>query len=375
MPSLFTRLSNKIEGKGRWPSAASLFLFFFLFVGILGCLPYQKLYLGKLFLTQWFLAGMVAFFYIRNWWLKAFLIWVTLRMVLSLKSLNNLALLVFFSIILALLFYQFIQDKVKREDFLNILCVIALVQVGWVWIQILIKDPLFQLTAGYLWRKHLPAGFMANTVLSGILLAICIPAFFRRGWVWFLPLFVYPFYRIKCITAIFALGLGLFFYLYHRRHIIWPAIVVGPLLWMVGGHRILGFAEDPRYRLWGGLIAVIKRHPIIGYGMGQYRFVGGPIISTVRDTSLFNWSTAHSDPIQLWIDAGIIALLILGGYLIVLFLRRGRDPILSTIVLIGLICSLGFFVFYTPVALLPLGAAALLEKGGRDDNPLHGTET
>jgi len=375
MQSLFTRLGNRDGGERGWPKAASLFLFFFLFIGVLGCLPYQKTYVAKIFLSQWFLAGMVAFFYLRNKWLRAFLIWITLRMSMSYRVLNNHALFVFFSIILAMMFYQFVQDKIKRKDFLDIVCVVAITQLFWVYLQIFGMDPIFKPGPLYIYHSNLYAGFMGNPNLSGILIAICLPAFFRRKWIWFLPLFVYPFYRIECITAMFALAVGVFFYLYHKKHIIWPVAILGPIAWFLGGHRIIGFTQGPRFTLWTNLAPILKHRPIVGNGVGQYKFISGPAISTLKDMHLFNWSTAHNDLLQLYSEVGAIAILILTGYLVTLFLKRGMDLNLSTMIVIGLICSLGFFVFYTPVALLLLGAAALLEKGGKNDYPLYRTET
>lgn len=363
MSNLFTQQQDNIIGGARGRlSPASLFLFFFLFIVILGFLPAQKLYITKLFLSQWFLAGMVMFFFVRSFWLKTFLLWITIRMAMSYKELNNLSLLCFFSVILALLFYQFIQDKINRDDFLNILCVVSLTQLVYVYVQILGYDALFKVNSLYKYFSNLNTGFMGNTNLSGILLAVCMPAFFRRGWCKFLPLFIYGLYKVNCITACLGLGIGIVFYLYHRFKIIWPVFLVSPFSAFLDWNKISGFMAGPRVLLWKEVFPAIKRRLWFGYGIGQYRYVSTPIVTTLKRVAPINWSCAHNDLLQIWTDAGLIVVLCLLGFALHLFLMRHNDYILSTIILIGTICSMGFFVFYTPIGFIILGACALLLK-------------
>ena len=288
--------------------------------------------------------------------------WITLRIALKYSSLDNLALLTFFSVILACLFYQFTKDKIQKKDFLDIICIIALVQVSWVYLQIFKLDLLFKVNPLYKNFVNLNAGFMGNTNLSGILLAICLLAFFRKGWCWCLPVFIYPFYKINCFTAIMALGIGIAYFILRKSKDSAVCIIMLTLLLLSGWHKIAGY--NPRFDLWERLIPIIKTHPFVGWGIGQYRFIASPIISKKLVSSL-NGTCAHNDLLQLWIDAGLVAVVIAIGFIVWLFVKYSKNDIqLTTIVLVGIISSLGFFTFYTPVAFLILGAMALMEKGG-----------
>jgi len=337
----------------------------------LGFLPAQKLYVTKIFISQWFLAGLVAFFCVKNFWFKLFLLWITARMIIGYQTINNLAILMFLTIALTGIYWQFVQ-KINKQDFLNILCIIALIQIGWIYMQIAGYEPLFKVTPLYKNFANLNTGLMGNTNLSGILLALCVPAFFRKGWAWLLPLFIYPFYKVNCTTALVALAIGAIFYLYHKFKIIWPTIIFAPIALFLGWPKIIAFNAGPRLNLWKTLIPIIKQHPIAGYGIGQYKYVSSPVITTLKRIAPLNWSTAHNDFLQLWIDVGLVAVLIIVGFLISLFLKRHNDYVLAAIILIGVICSMGFFVAYTPLMFITLGAGALIMKGKRNADTLYG---
>jgi len=91
----------------------------------------------------------------------------------------------------------------------------------------------------------------------------------------------------------------------------------------------LALQGDIRLTLWKDTVEVIKESPLIGSGLGSYRWV----FAHVRTHFYFNNDPeyAHNDYLHLWAEIGIIGLVLLGLMVVMILIRsvrvllRGRE--------------------------------------------------
>ncbi len=248
-------------------------------------------------------------------------------------------------------------------------------------------------------------GLMTNTNETSTLIAVCLPAFFRRKRYWFLPFPLIGFYLAISIGGIVAAALvGLIYLAINYRRIgYWLTIailimgfVVGILLFQHKGFDKIAYSVTERAGYFSGIMPVVN-HRVFGWGLGQYKYVV-PLVKNshlmIESTQkkfyanighkkdavkIYNevyrtrersehdvWLEAHNDYLEAWFCFGIVGLAL---FLFALFdsLRIGfkQDSIAFYGFLISAVSALWFFTWQT----IPIAIVSVLYLGliiGRD---------
>lgn len=164
----------------------SVFIALLLFIGLVTVLPDGQIpiWTGQEIFLEHAVIIIIALFLIRKLFLKLFLIWVTVTTFIRYGKWSMLA---FHTVTFFLIFMSIAISKLKKKDFpviLNAICVIALIQVGWMVIQYFHLDPFFKPR----FEGSFPlCGFLANPNVTGACLGLSFPLFLRRRWWIFLP--------------------------------------------------------------------------------------------------------------------------------------------------------------------------------------------
>ena len=138
-----------------------------------------------------------------------------------------------------------------------------------------------------------------------------------------------------------------------------------------GGSRIVSLAEPltagmERIKIWAASWELLKQSPIIGHGLGSYTFLY-PAYRHPADSSTGYF--VHNDYFQIWLEAGLPALLLLVSLLILVlvkFIHATKNksvPVAARIELTGWFCavfaialhSLVTFNFYVLTTLIIVG--------------------
>jgi len=262
--------------------------------------------------------------------------------------------------------------KPSMNSWLNLLVVIALIEIMRISAQRLGWDPVF-VPMGTCKTITVAAGSHGNIGWTGMALAMCGPAFFRkRLWIGLIPL-AGALYILKSSTPVVALAAaGMLFALYRFscRGRIWAisGILMAVLAYVIYDPVMIGGGLNTRLMNWNRAWALClgQSHSLIGYGLGSWivLFPGGG----------FNFHRAHCEPIQVYFELGMLGVLVLllyGRYLIKRFLDggRGRASLLASCGMVTVImCSLGNFPFHLAgTAIIAVGWMGIFEVATRND--------
>ncbi len=204
------------------------------------------------------------------------------------------------------------------------------------------KAPLYVLLSALLGLALLGSasrGAMAAALVSLLLLVIMLPL-------------------LRPYAVAFAGLLGLYI-------LLWPGQLQG--MGEVAG------ALKMRLGLWADVLRAFGDFPLLGTGLGTFRYVF-PLYATVESPERFLY--AHSEPLQLLLEAGLLGALAAGGFVALaarLLLRGPREPLRAGLAAgwgFALLHSLGEFNLHAPAntmmfaALTGLGLS-LRQKDGR----------
>jgi O-antigen ligase len=102
-------------------------------------------------------------------------------------------------------------------------------------------------------------------------------------------------------------------------------------------------AGAPRFLIWRGSWDLLMANPLWGIGLGTYYLAWPPYRDPTDNTLGF---FVHNDYLQIWIEGGLPALLLLLAvfgaalFMLVRFLRRSRIPVTTKLETLGLFCGL-----------------------------------
>ena len=177
------------------------------------------------------------------------------------------------------------KSKGGKAWLYNCICVVAMVNVGW---QMLQLNGVWWSLSG----DDTLTGFVSNTNEMAALMAVCIPCFMRRRWNLLLPIPLLGLLLSAGLGGALALSLaGLVALVEYRKILPLMGIVsglaalvmiFGMVLAFKGSSRAKPFYSSAveRWTYWTQeLIPVVKQHPWIGWGIGQYKYVM-PLIVT-----------------------------------------------------------------------------------------------
>lgn len=302
-----------------------------LFLGGIIRFPADDLRLEILFLFKLSCVATVAICLWRyNMWLSLFLVFAAFSMIcpfytkVSCAAFEN----VFYGMVL-ILSLNIMVDTDNVGLLLNAICLIAFANILFLLLQYFDMDPLFiPVSAG----ANPPTGLMGNRNFVNALLAFCLPAFFRKRWVYFVPIIVLGLIMSKSSGGTLAAMAGVIFYFALKKK---NVIKISALILAACVLFIL-FIDPPvgsfakRIEAWHGALPFYKQHWAIGCGLGHWK-----IVFKVHElTSKLWWSTAHNEVFQGAFEMGVGFIAILIGYAISAFRKFRKEALVSATALI-----------------------------------------
>ncbi len=245
---------------------------------------------------------------------------------------------------------------------MDMMCVVALVNIGLVTCQVFGFHPLWQDAGGTV------TGFMENQNSLSASLALCFPAFLRSRWKWLSPLVLFGLFAAKSSGGIIAVTLGLCFYFIvtaKERKQLYP-IVMGLIL--ISGIFVIFFDQyqsmDIRMNVWRSAWSLFTHHWLWGCGLGRWptEFI---VLASVGQFPE-GFIRLHNTILQSMLELGIGFAVILAGYLINIVRRSWSNLIPLAIPLTALIIilsngSVNFLIRIAPNAALVIVWFAIME--------------
>ena len=270
----------------------------------------------------------------------------------------------FYNVLSGVMLYYIIVTHGKDwvVHLMNMMCVVALVNIGLVTCQVLGFHPLWQDAGGTV------TGFMENQNSLSASLALCFPAFLRGKWKWLSPLVLFGLFVAKSSGGIMAITFGLCFYFIvtaKERKQLYP-IVMGLIL--ISGIFVIFFDQyqsmDIRMNVWRSAWSLFTHHWLWGCGLGRWptEFI---VLASVGQFPE-GFIRLHSTILQSMLELGIGFAVILAGYLINIARRSWSNLVSLAIPLTALIIiitngSVNFLIRIAPNAALVIVWLAIME--------------
>jgi len=362
----------------------------FVFFGILPSYD-VSIRTGRTLIAEWAVIALCALFFLKNNWIKAFLIWALVR---SIMGWNKYSFLTLHTIFVYLVFYQVMINEIKEEyiDYiLNCICVLALInftlmilQYYGTWVVLVPKGEFqtyFTLLNGWIVftpQKIYPVlGFLSNINMTSAFMAICLPAFFRKRWIFAIPLIIVSLLLAKSLSGLIPAFIAICLYIVIKCRK-YRLFIVGGLsiafvayLFKTESTAILSLSCGGRLAIYKAIAKyIIPIRPIVGWGVGQFKYLFPIICKNAIPDPIpgVNVLQAHNDFLQLWVEMGVIGFTLVCGYLFSLFRKawRMKDYILLLGILIITINANFNFLLHTTGGVLFLVYAVLIEKKYED---------
>ena len=265
---------------------------------------------------------------------------------------------------------------------LNVICIMAIVQVGYVCLQMSGHEPLLSNT---ITNKPEPVGFMGNANMLGAFLAFCVPAFLRKRWVYALPIVLTPLILLPHTKgAVISLMVGVMFWLYNQnwswRKKIWltllPLYLLGfilsrtPLETLANNDRYQEYRkifQASNYTVVDNRYAYISDYPNIagsafGYGWGSFKHLY-PLVRIgkwgVDNNEVYD--KAHNEYLEVKFNLGWIGLIPVAFFLWAIYRYKGNLIIKTALTAIVVNCLINFPLQVPPVAMLIITYMAMME--------------
>lgn len=163
------------------------------------------------------------------------------------------------------------EGKVSKEALYNTICIIALFNAVWVFMQVCGVFIVTQPVSG-----TYKAGLMANRCDEAALLAMCLPFFFRRKWVWGLIIIIPALVAVESHGGILAAAIvtGAYATIAMKKYWIVALCMVGLVIFFGFVRPIFPLQSlKSEYRTaWAEAVDVWQTKPF-GWGIGQFRYV------------------------------------------------------------------------------------------------------
>ena len=254
-----------------------------------------------------------------------------------------------------MIWYYGVYKTGNKEYILNTLCVIALINIGFLVLQSFGIALIFNHNG-----DTTCVGLMANPNEISAVLALCFPAFLRKKWNLFIPIVLLGLVLSSSFGGFIAVIVGSIYYLWKRinKVIIILGITATVILFM--------FFDTPgiSYRLatWIVGLKLYLEHPIIGSGIGHWKYVFSNISVNGMETRMLQ---AHNEYLQGMFEMGLPFLVILGGFLVTMWHRLKKlDDIYKVAMIVILInCFVNFPLHIAVTAYMILTWIAIIDKG------------
>lgn len=210
-------------------------------------------------------------------------------------------------------------------------------------------------------QMYTPTGFLGQQTLLGPILASgFVISLFRREY--YFSLFLLPVgYATYSSFTYAAYGIGFYLWLVHRfglkNTLLVPILGILAILIATETNSELVNSQR-RFNVWGRAIErTFVEHPLMGHGFGTYAYHAGKYQTDHERNMDGVFLQAHSDPIQLFHDTGLIglalALVVLWAFIrqSVYYWRTPEIACASSVALVLFVNSFGNF----PFRLVPQG--------------------
>jgi O-antigen ligase len=200
-------------------------------------------------------------------------------------------------------------------------------------------------------------GFVGDTNTASALLGMCLPAFFRKKWHWFIPLILIGFLIIHSFGGIVAGTVALIVFLIFKfgKRSLYGIIPVGLLFisYFIRFENLqnIFISGSNRFEVWRFYIQhLIPKRWIIGWGLGQGEFLWSIIEKETSFKNVMYWHS-HNEIITMTAELGLIGLVIICGYFFTT-LKNLKDPVIICGLIACLTASLSIFTFHSAIGLI-----------------------
>lgn len=288
-------------------------------------------------------------------------------------------------IIIGMAFYvSVIKSGISKEKIYNIICISAMLQVILGLLQAQGIDPYFYslqlfFTASHKLDPNVVIGTLGNPNFIAAYIAISLPFFFRKPWVWFTPFIIWQLWTLNTSGAVYAALSGSAVYFtpiklnkktvflnnFSRRY--GPsilAIIIG-VIYTIHGEKTEGVVSgfflgkdelgkiafvEPRSRweYWLNTLERVFRHwytILIGYGPGAKTAFRFPI---------------HNEWLEYWYQFGLPA--IGAGCAFIIGMRKQNKILFAALIVAAVNCLANYPLHLAPSAMLILIIMGLLER-------------
>lgn len=302
-----------------------------LIVAILAYVPDGRLslYVSKALILEWAVILFIALLFLKNWWLKLFVVWC---LIVTVGNYNKFSLCQSLWMVL---------------------------QYNGIWWLFIPK------TGAETGNLHKLVGFLANTNHAGAFLGISLPAFCRGKWRWgLIPVGVTLLMSLSAGgMAAGVAGIATVVY-FTRKKYLWVVLLIGVVMILKVDLRSI-ITGSGRYGAWRFIFTdYIPIKWLTGWGLGQFKVSFPLIYRTVQPAISENWTTAHNEFIHIWAETGIIGLGLMVGYLIhqiIKFFKTRKGLIAFAGVIAVIVSSNTIFLFHTTVGVVGITYLAMLE--------------
>ncbi len=331
----------------------SIVMFGLIGIGLLGCIPSLSLWEGQEVLALCVALAFVSLYFIHNIFIKLFALWNIVRF---LMLVNSPSIMTLYTTIAFLIFYEALfrtLNEQRIKSLFNIVCVICIIEalfIFWqslgIWIVFMPRnfnpkewftffpDKIYAIDV-YLKNprdlSYYLCGTTGNINIASALFGLSFSAFFRRGWVFFIPLIIYILWLTHSLNGVLpVLVISIIYVFFKFKKALFPLVFFISSLFIFYFYKFenlnnILYSGSNRYDAWKIVIKeIIPLRWVKGWGVGQGAYMDRIIKVYWHDSDMSKWTHCHSEPLNLWIELGIIGLLIAIVYFVMLLWKTRK---------------------------------------------------
>lgn len=258
----------------------------------------------------------------KNKWLRYFIIWCVINWWLNffIPRESYVGLTNIFSALALYIGLKYVIKKniIKINTVLKIVCIVALFQFVWLIMQKFNFDPVFYPISptrdrvfGY---RMPPIGWSGNPVILAIFFAMSSFLTLHYFTIRKIPVFFFiilsSMFILKNATMVICLSAGLIFMFIYK----YPKKILPILLIIILLCTFFVYVKKPnfdRLPIWKQLIEKsTTARPIVGCGINYFSHL------FIKDKKNIIWNEAHNEPLQIYLELGMIGLCLFTGFII-----------------------------------------------------------
>lgn len=306
--------------------------------------------------------------------------WVALAIAFFLIVVNqhnvasiNVAIYSFYSVCSIALFVRFYEcfERKYLEWFLNAMCAGVIIQA--VYVAFNLSGHSLELIIAGIFNDNLEVkgtifntfgsspGSLGNPNLLGGYVALCIPAFFRKKWVYLIPIALFVLIASGSVISILSAAAGLAYYAtrnkIHKKWFYASASFAMILFFFTGMNGM----DSGRLEIWQNNLSMLERtNWIIGNGVGWFQdqraMWGGAVVAQ-----------EHSGFMTILNTFGVFGLLYLAYFLVIYCLKKEANKLFSTVLFIAFCNAYGHFSIQQSTMMVVIILAAAICSAKDED--------